>query len=276
MSRNAKWIRVSLKDRCAICGKHDWCDYSPELGLALCMRIESDWASKNSMGGWIHKLSEPFPIFIPKIVKAKPIGDFERMLKDWSEQTDHYHLDGFAMSLGVDTDALVSLGCAWSESNRAWAFPMRDSEKNIIGLRFRNDSGKWAMKGSSNGLFIPDVKLPEKTLWIVEGPTDTAAALTLGLNAIGRPSCSACDEMVKEYVKLNRVNRAVIITDNDWPDRQGRLAGIRGAEKLQRALPIISTLWIPPCKDLREFVRLGGSRQLLESSLKDLVWGCAA
>jgi hypothetical protein len=261
---NAKWIRVTKKDRCKICGRHDWCDYSPELGLALCMRIESDRPSKNAMGGWLHRTGAPLP-FIPyrKPTPEPPPQDFLRMWRRWYDATGAGRLDALAALLGVGAGCLRSLGAAWNGS--AWAFPMRDAEMKVIGIRLRNDRGdKWAVKGSRQGLFIP-VGDAEETLYVLEGPTDTAAALSLGLHAVGRPSCMGCEEMVKTYVRARRIKRTVIITDNDAP-------GLRGAERLKAMLPVLNCTYSPPCKDLREFVRLGGSRQLLEASIKDLVW----
>jgi hypothetical protein len=248
-----------------VCGKGGWCDYSPELGLALCMRVESDRPSKNAMGGWLHKIGEPQGYARPYAPKPSepPRPDFYAMWRRWRESTDPHHLDGFAMSLSVDTDALRTLGCAWTGCE--WAFPMRDAARGIVGVRLRNDRGdKWAVKGSRQGLFIPEARAGE-TLYVLEGPTDTAAALSIGLHAVGRPSCMGCEEMVKAYVRHHGVRRTVIVTDNDAP-------GLRGAERLKATLNVPNVTYSPPCKDLREFVRLGGSRQLLESSLKDLVW----
>lgn len=261
-----KWIRVTKKDRCRICDRADWCTYSPEFGLALCMRIESDRPSNNSMGGWLFKIGEPRVFVQPrKIIAAPPLIDFESMWRRWLDSTEHYHLDGFAMSLGVDTDSLKLLGCAWNGT--AWAFPMRDEKRKIIGVRLRDGHGnKWAVKGSKQGLFIPNIQA-QKTLYILEGPTDAAAALTLGLYAIGRPSCLGCEEMVVKLIGNQKINRVVIVTDNDTP-------GLRGAAKLAERLPVPSCVWSPFCKDMREFVNSGGSRLLLESTLKDLVWQC--
>jgi hypothetical protein len=224
------------------------------------MRVESDRPTAN--GGWLHRTGELRP-YVPIRRVERPVLDFHGMWKGWVSRTDPYHLDGFAMSLGLDTDCLRSLGCAWT--GKAWAFPMKNAEARIIGIRLRDDQGrKWAVTGSKQGLFIPEGE-PKDVLYILEGPTDTAAALTLGLHAIGRPSCMGCEEMAKAYVRRHRVRRIVIVTDNDAP-------GLRGAERLKASMPVLNCTYSPPCKDLREFVLRGGSRQLLEASLKDLVW----
>lgn len=262
---NAKWIRVTRKRRCEICQKGDWCTYSPDLGLVLCMRVESIRPSTNSMGGWIHRVSDPRPSFTPAIrpaIKDTP-PDLETLWQRWMRQTDPHHLDGFAMSLGVDTTSLTAIGCAWN--GRAWAFPMKDANGKMIGIRLRSESGdKWAVRGSHQGLFFSGEQAGQ-TLFIVEGPTDCAAGLTLGLNTLGRPACIGQEAMILAYVRRVRASRVVIVSDNDEP-------GLNGATKLQAMLPVMSCLWIPPAKDIRQFVSLGGDRETLDASLKDLVW----
>jgi len=264
-----RWVRVTKKDPCQICGKPDFCDYAPEADLILCMRVESDWPSTNSMGGWIHRRDGSAPrLYVPpkKVVDEKP-AEVGPMWLRWFEATNYERLNTLAQSLGVSADALCALGCAWN--GRAWAFPMKDSESRIIGIRLRNDEGqKWAVKGSKQGLFIPEVD-PQKTLYIVEGPTDCAAALSIGLYAIGRPSCLGCEDMIAQFIRAKKVSRAVIVADNDEP-------GLRGAAKLRSKLPVSSCLWTPPCKDMRAFVNLGGDALLIESSVKDLIWERAA
>jgi len=265
-----KWIRVSKKRCCKICGKADWCAYSPDLGLALCMRVESTRPSKNSMGGWLHRIGHPIRVSIPTRVPVKETApDLKSLWRRWITQTDSYHVDGYAMSLGVDTDALRSIGCAWADG--PWAFPMHDAKREMIGIRLRGESGKWAVRGSKQGLFLPE-NSNSRELFIVEGPTDLAAALTIGLPAIGRPACMGQEDLILEYLKLKSIQRVVIVTDNDRPDRLGRRAGLSGAERLQARLTVMNCVWIPPAKDLREFLLLGGDRQIIDSSLKDLVW----
>jgi len=162
--KNAKWHRVNKRRRCEICGHDTWCTYSPALDLILCMRVESDKPSNNSMGGWLHGTNrQTAPCFYPPVKAAvrDTAPDFSSLLSKWQSDTDRYLFDGFAMSLGVDTDALRSTGCAWN-GREAWAFPMRDANRKVVGIRLRNNTGqKWAVTGSHAGLFYPN-KQPDK------------------------------------------------------------------------------------------------------------------
>lgn len=264
---NARWYRVNKKNPCRVCGRIDWCGYSEDA--AICMRRESDTPTRN--GGWLHKSNDsiryvPSPP-IKQAIEDKPI-DATGIWFRWSTETIHEKLDQLGEMLGVDTDALKSIGCAWASTHNAWAFPMKDAGGRVIGIRLRNNDGqKWAVKGSHQGLFLPtDYPFTfEGTIWIVEGPTDLAAALTLGLYAIGRAACLGQEQMILDYVRTSKARRVVIVTDNDDP-------GLRGAAKLQAMLPVLNCIYVPPVKDVREFLSLGGDRRMIESSIKDLVW----
>ena len=103
------------------------------------------------------------------------------------------------------------------------------------------------------------------TVFIVEGATDVCAALTLGLNAIGRPSCRGA--VAHTQVTINRlgIQRVIIIGDNDQP-------GIDGAKALAAELQVPVASMLLPTKDLREYVRMGGTVDLLKSLERQLVW----
>ncbi|HEX2879852.1 MAG TPA: toprim domain-containing protein [Polyangiaceae bacterium] len=203
---------------------------------------------------------------IRKAIEDKPL-DADPMWRRWFDSTSYQVLDGLGVSLGVDTDCLKAIGCAWSTYS-AWAFPMRDATEKVIGIRLRNDEGhKWAVKGSKSGLFIPSDYswVPDGVCYLVEGPTDLAAAMTIGLRAIGRAACLGQEELILQWLSRNHIERLVIVTDNDEP-------GLRGAEKLQSMLSILSCVWVPPTKDIREFVNLGGNYTTMKACAKDLVW----
>lgn len=255
--------RVNKKNPCPICGKPDWCGYSENV--VICMRVTSEKESRN--GGWVHWLTDrPIRPYIKPMVCERP-PNLMVLWRRWENKTNFNEVDALAENLGVDTTTLIAIGCA--RSLNAWAFPMKDAKGNLIGIRLRGDSGaKWAVKGSKQGLFIPSEYpycLDNGTSYIVEGPTDLSAAMTIGLYAIGRPSCLGQEEMIVDYIREKKVRRAVIVTDNDEP-------GLNGARKLQSKLPVKSCLWIPPTKDIREFVKLGGKVSTIENSIKDLVW----
>lgn len=206
------------------------------------------------------------PTPIRQAIPDKPI-DAQAIWQRWFDATDFQHLDGLGMSLGVDTDALRAIGCAWAPPHSAWSFPMKDATGKVIGIRLRNEDGhKWAVKGSKSGLFIPsEHHVSDGTLHLVEGVTDLAAAMTIGLYAIGRAACLGQENLILDFIRMQKVRRLVILADLDDP-------GIRGARKLQDMLPIPSVMTLLPAKDVREFVNNGGTPNMIQSIVKDLVW----
>jgi hypothetical protein len=104
-----------------------------------------------------------------------------------------------------------------------------------------------------------------RTIYILEGCTDLAAALTLDLDAIGRPSCRGSVSHTQVTINRLHIQRAILITDNDRP-------GIEGAKALASELQIPVASMLLPAKDLRQFLSYGGTRCLLDSLERQLVW----
>ena len=141
---------------------------------------------------------------------------------------------------------------------------MCDGYGNVVGIRLRNQRGKFAVRGSKQGIFLADVPA-QKTLFVCEGPTDTAAAVDLGLFAVGRPNCCCGGPEIRIYARQHDCNRAVIIADNDKP-------GLDGAKKVGGELKLPFAIYVPPAKDLRDFLRLGGTRVIIENTLNSTIW----
>jgi DNA primase len=147
---------------------------------------------------------------------------------------------------------------------------MRNGSGDVIGIRLRcpRTGNKWAVKGSAAGLFyssdLLNVERP-KRLWIVEGPTDTAAMLSLGFDTVGVPSAGGGADLLIDLARRILPREIVIIADHDE-----NKAGIRGAERLADALLIIAPVRIvtPPngLKDARAWVCSGASRVAFEST----------
>jgi len=263
------WIRVTKNQPCRICHKPDWCTVAADGMASCCMRVESNTQMRN--GGWLHRLKDPAPRFEyrpPRDAGARRVTlDFGAIWRGWRKKTGPAMLEKYARSLGVSDQALDDLGAAWGWQHAAWAFPMRDSAGKIIGIRLRADSGrKWAVTGSHQGVFVP-VAWPDMpdTALICEGPTDTAAALSLGFLAIGRPSCLGCELALIETCKRLAVRRVVIVADNDGPGRDG-------ARKLASTIRFPNKTIIPPAKDFREWVRAGASKALVDCVINQKLW----
>lgn len=135
---------------------------------------------------------------------------------------------------------------------------MMDVWGNVIGFRLRLEDGKkLSIRGGRAGLFVPS-KLAGADmgrLMVTEGPTDCAALLDLGFEAVGRPSCTGGVSLLAELVRRYRPGEVVIVSDADTPGR-------RGAESLATALlPYVRALRVicPPAgiKDAREWKRAG-------------------
>lgn len=263
------WKRVTKKDKCPVCGHDSWCIYTTDA--VICMRVESKFPKTFKTGekGWLHKerCSQP-NLTTTKCATtvAQDSIDCRALISKWDQNTRNRELVyTLARVLGVSPGSLNALECIFAEDHEAWAFPMKDGYENMVGIRLRSLGGdKWAVRGSHAGCFIPAIKAERQAL-VVEGPTDTAAALDLGYYAVGRPSCSGGGPQIKQLVLRHKIRRAVIVADNDEP-------GVRGARLLTEMLPVPCAIVILPCKDLRAFVKLGGTREMLDSKIEQSVW----
>jgi hypothetical protein len=139
---------------------------------------------------------------------------------------------------------------------------MRDAAGRVIGIRTRPDSGgKFCVRGSRLGLFLPESLEQGGTLVIAEGESDAAALLTLGFAAVGRPGCGNGTKLVCDLVARIRPSLVVIVADSDSP-------GLRGAEVLAHALCVqcrdVRVVHPPaPHKDARAWVNAGASRDAI-------------
>jgi phage/plasmid primase-like uncharacterized protein len=135
---------------------------------------------------------------------------------------------------------------------------MRDHRGQVRGIRLRFPDGrKKAIFGGHDGLFIPDCLTYSMPLLIAEGPTDTAALLDLGFEAVGRPFCTGGTALCVELARAHWPLDVVVVADAD-------VCGRRGAESLAAALlPYAHTVRViqPPkgIKDARAWKIAGAN-----------------
>lgn len=271
------WRHVTKQNPCPICQKPDWCQFGDRA--VKCMRVES--AKPCPSGGWYHFYDNSIIAgeFSPVFKKTAPVRiNAGAILSRLRVKSSPAHLERPARLLGVTTAALESLGATWHLEKNALAFPMFDEHRNEIGIRLRNERGfKWAVTGSRNGLFIPKEINPQLVTLLPEGPTNTAALLSIGIQAIGRPNVSAGNDTLSKCLKFFKIKRAVVVADNDelkqLGNREGR-PGIEGAIKLQKELKVPTVIWMPPSplKDARDFVNRGGTAAQIQSDISGKVW----
>jgi hypothetical protein len=232
------------------------------------MRTESERRLGN--GGWLHRLGRDLLGGPVKTVAAPPkqylspskLGD---TWARWADLTTDEQVAGLAGRLGVTAVALRALGACWAWPHEAWGFPMFDGDGQFAGMRLRSDEGeKWALRGSRPGIFIPD-SVPQGETLVVEGPTDAAAAVSIGFFAIGRPSCTGGAWEIAAFCRRRAVKRVTVVADNDGP-------GISGARMLCRELGVPARLVVLPTKDLREWVQHGATREAVEACLAAHGW----
>lgn len=265
---NPAWKRVTKSRRCLICARPDdehqsvWCGYAKDGSVSHCMFTPSPY--KTASGGWLHFRDPLKPQPQVRRQSAKPIEpwcNWDRLVELYQASMNG-QLVNAAASLGVSLASLKALRAGWD--GEALTFPMHDAKWQIIGIRRRlekvesKDDRQRCTKGSHPGIGGPAV-IPAGPMWITEGPTDCAALVTLGLNALWRPSCSGGVEILK---LLTAGRTVTIVGDNDTPDKNGRLAGQSGALALGRALiPVCESMRVmfPPdgVKDAREWLRRG-------------------
>lgn len=275
--RQPQWRRVLPGYPCPICRHPDWCTIAPDGAAACCMRVESPRALKN--GGWLHWLKDlpPRPLPPPRRqVQAEPVEDFGAMHAAWASETRMEAVCDLAEALGVSYRALYRLGTTWAPQHRAWAFPMRDGTGAAIGIRLRSmDGRKWAVRGSRAGLIFEAPLAGAGTLLVCEGPTDTAAAITAGFAAVGRPSCRGQDDLLRA-VLAGWHGDTVIVADHDRPHERPNgdawRPGLEGAVDLARAIRRPCRIIMPPGKDIREWVRGGATRGDIEAAIRDARW----
>ena len=272
------WVRVTKRRPCPICERPDWCGVSDDGVVAHCMRVESPKPTR--AGGWIHRLADPAPTSRPRRARRpaeRPEIAWVALMSRYTAETLPGDVRRLAGLLGVSTASLKRLGVAWAAEHHAWAIPMQDAGERVIGIRLRPERGKkWAVRGSHNGLFVPDGGIPEQveTILVAEGPTDVAALLDLGFCAIGRASCSGQVDMLVDVLYRRNV---VIVADRDEakkrPDGSEFYPGQEGAERLAEALfgKARTVKVIKPLqgKDAREWKLAGATGDIISTVIRN-------
>jgi len=257
MTQGLHYNRVSRQMPCPVCKKPDWCLVSDCGKFAICQRTESN--RKKGAAGWEHSLDGQK--FSPPKQVVKTLRNPHNKL---AIQKIYQNLDfsdkallPLAEKLKVSLDSLKNLGVG--KSAQAWDFPMYDDGLELIGIKRRNLEGKkWCATGSRLGLYVPKFFNRFCRAIILEGESDTAAMLSKGYNAVGRPNTTAG---IPCLIQLTRNQETVILADNDTPKKRqdGTIffPGQESAYKLRQRLGTRSCVVVCPMKDARLWINSG-------------------
>jgi len=175
------------------------------------------------------------------------LADFQRQLRPES-------LERLAERLSVSKESLRALDVGFAR--HAYAFPMRDADKQVIGFALRTFKGdsKIVLQGSRNGLFVPRYVTPGNVQLIVEGVSDTAAAWAREFAAIGRSGAHEAIDLAVAFVRKASNACPCVVGDND-PDGTGLAGAERVVDALLAAGVPCRLLMLPmEFKDLREWL----------------------
>lgn len=288
------WLRCDAEHPCSVCESPNYCLRSNNGRDALCMRQTSDrpYSFSNGWEGWIHAEANPQGHREPSRRPAPKISapDVKRIAK---EMFKHPMASGareaMAATLGVSVEALELLRMGYGEDGHGQfaSFPMRNSKLEIVGLSRRySDGSKLSGFGMQVGVFceLEWSKRPGPVL-IVEGASDVAAAISMGLPALGRFNNMAGAELIGPMLGGRP---AFVIGENDEkPDKRGTPKGCKadcsgclqcfpGREAAKVVAKKINRPWVMPpagLKDIREVVSAGLSWPEL---IRGLTWGAAS
>jgi hypothetical protein len=232
------------------------------LGLKLCHLFPSGYARQfNARAADLCPTAAP-----PARAVEEPDIDharFRRIVRE-ARAAAGRRLYAFAGDLGVTVEALnlLRVGVA----NGRAAFPERDDRRRPVGVCYRSRGGRRSFAGGGKrGLSIPHEQPTENgPLYVAEGGTDTAALLSAGVRAIGRPAAKVsplATLWLTRYLE-RQPGRVVVLGDNDGPDGGeglGRVAAKGLAAELAERLGrrVLWALPRPGFKDVRDQVAAG-------------------
>ena len=258
------------------------------------MRVKSDKPVTLSSGevGYIHKLTDAImPAQWVDRPEEKRLTDSELHAR-FSESCYEWRcgpgrIGELAGLLKVSPVALAWLGVGWD--GQAWTMPERNHLGQIIGVNRRFEDGKKVcVIGSRRGLtYATHWYTALGPIFVVEGASDVAAGLTLGLCVVGRPSNTGGGKYLGSLLKPHN-RRMVVLAERDAKDREtlpechdpechcccrcfpGKFGAVETANKLKMALwRLIDWSFCPDgAKDLRAWLNSRGANPMNEIALE--------
>lgn len=288
---NARWRPVSKAEPCPACGHSDWCAWTPDGQRLRCMRQGDPpegmrRLNEDADGGVLFTFDKLHVASHRRSNRSTPAPG-RAQTTDWGALSSQLQatitpdqIRALAESLGLPVAAVRVLdpgwatrddlkrmragGAGWTDDppQGAFAFPERDGTGKIVGLSLRTLDGRKGSPsgkaGSRRGLIVPsNFHEIDGPILCVEGATDVAAAVLLGIRVVGRPSCNGGAE---DLAKIADAEGLIVLGERDtkpngrWPGRDGAKAVAAKVAQSWRE-PVEWSLPPKGVKDLRDLVR---------------------
>ena len=293
---NGRWRAVTRHEPCPACGGADWCAWTPEGDVLRCMRPGSgeppagmrklgEDADGGTRYGPMNGSAGASGYRLPKppSCKVKPAGvdklDLPATLERLRSQLTDERLAELASSTGLPGEAWAKLrpgwceaadlrllkagGAGWSDDYPAgtFAFAEHEGRGKPVGLSLRAMDGRKGSPSSAvgckRGLIVPPgIAEASGPVLIVEGASDVAGCIALGIAAVGRPSNRGGASDLAEL--LDGIDDVLVVGERDakeggaWPGRDGAKAVASQLAGRWRE-PVSWTLPPTGVKDVREW-----------------------
>lgn len=236
-----KWNRITKDRPCPVCGREKYCMVNDNGSAVLCTKVPSD--KQVGEAGYLHVLD-------PERNEGWKPTELEQTFARYQTNVIFSMPQMLAEELGVTVESIEALRVGYYPGESAWVFAEMDANGNVIGLLKRHRKGRKTMvKGSNRGLmYARPLPRSDKPVIVVEGASDTLAAMDMGYVAVGRPSADGGGKMLQTLLNGRDV---IVVGENDEAGRKG-MAKI--ATVLQQSCPSVRTV-LPPSqfKDLRQW-----------------------
>jgi hypothetical protein len=292
------WREASRQHPCPCCGATRWCSSTTDGQAAVCRKSDgtapSGWRVVKPAPQGGHVLLRVDPLWQSDLARLpdrarlpKPKAGHKltsqqclELLEPVQDRITLPQVARLAEQLRVSVDVLRQMGVGWRWGDvlrgqdleaGEWMYPMRDGSGQVVGVHRRLAKpytqgdrlvGKLTVPGSTSGLFYaPDAWAQGSgPVLVVEGMTDTAAALHAGLAAVGRPSNTGGAEQLAVLLEQLPADRPILLVGENDAKADGRCPGREGAEQVAQRLADAldrAVLWsmVPaPAKDAREYL----------------------
>lgn len=224
---NCHWNRVSRSEPCPICGCPENCTVSADGNAVWCGRVDAGSKRQNDGGQFLHFVGTTDDGTVR--FESPPRASSPAAVRDWESVSEvaYGHPDAarkrenLAGTLGVTLGSLELLRVGWTTGTGKqfyYTFPERDAAGGITGIIRRfSDGRKRMMSGGNRGLtYVANWRDYEGPVMLPEGASCTAALVSLGLCAIGRPSNIGGTGLLSELLRTVPDDKAILVVgEND-------------------------------------------------------------